>query len=72
MFLWNTQEEVVLSKAQAGLCLNEVPQTKTRKDIIVPEFLSLVASVQQEAELGLGAGASSPLHPVTFECDQVC
>lgn len=59
-------------KAQAGLCLNEVPQTKARKDIIVPEFLSLVASVQHEAELSLGAGAGSPLYPATFECDQVC
>lgn len=50
-------------KAQAGLYLNEVPQTKAQKDIIVPEYLSLVASVQQEAELSLGTGAGSVLHP---------
>lgn len=43
-------------KAQAGLYLNEVPQTKAQKDIIVPESLSLVASVQQ--------GAGSVLHSV--------
>lgn len=52
-------------KAQADLHLNEVPQTKAQKDIIVPEFLSLVASVQQEAGLSLGAGAGSLLRLVT-------
>lgn len=51
-------------KARAGLYLNEVPQTKAQKGIIVPEYLSLVASVQQEAELNLGTGAGSVPHPV--------
>lgn len=51
-------------KALAGLYLNEVPQTKAPKDIIVPEDLSLVTSGQQEAELSLGPGAGSVPHPV--------
>lgn len=52
------------AKAQTGLYLNEVPQAEAQKDIIVPEYLSLVPSVQQEAELNLGTGAGSVMHPV--------
>lgn len=53
MFSWNTQEGVVLSTLRS-LYLNKLPQTKAQKDITVPEYLSVVASVEQEVGPSLG------------------
>lgn len=53
MLSWNTQEAVVLSTLRS-LYLNKLPQTKAQKDIIVPEYPSVVASVEQEVGPYLG------------------
>lgn len=37
-----------------GLYLNKLPQTKAQKDIIIPEYSSLMASVEEEVALYLG------------------
>lgn len=62
MFSWNTQEGVVLSTLRS-LYLNKLPQTKAQKDITVPEYPSVVASVEQEGGPYLGTA-----QPGSTEC----